>query len=354
VDITGWKMDDNSNSFANAVSLRGVTSIPAGKSAIFFEGNATGTTDAGIIAAFLTVWFGSATLPDGFLIGGYGGSGVGLSTGGDAVNLFDAAGNRVTGVSFGASTTGLTFDNTAGSGSTTLPLPVISTLSMAGVNRAFVSFNGMETGSPGGFVPPPPVIVSEVSPWSSGNAPYAADWFEITNLGKATIDITGWKIDDNSNAFGSAVGLRGVTALGPGQSAIFLESDPLGANDATVTAAFLQAWFGSQTPPAGLLIGAFGGSGVGLGTGGDAVNLFDAAGNRVTGISFGTSVTGFTFDNAPGLGSTTLPLPLVSTLSVVGINGAFLAADGVETGSAIRRMKRTGSRSPIPAPPRWT
>ena len=63
------------------------------------------------------------------------------------------------------------------------------------------------------------------------------------------------------------------------------------------------------------------------------MNLFDALGNRITGVSFGASTTGFTFDNTAGLGSTTLPLPVVSTLSVAGVNGAFVAADGVETGS---------------------
>ena len=53
----------------------------------------------------------------------------------------------------------------------------------------------------------------------------------------------------------------------------------------------------------------------------------------MTGVSFGASVTGFTFDNSVGLGSTTLPLPVISTLSAAGVNGAFLAADGLETGS---------------------
>ncbi len=85
--------------------------------------------------------------------------------------------------------------------------------------------------------------------------------------------------------------------------------------------------------PAGFLVGFYGGVGVGLSSSGDAVNLFDALGNRITGVSFGASVTGFTFDNSAGLGSTTLPLPVISTLSAAGVNGAFLAADGVETGS---------------------
>jgi hypothetical protein len=41
--------------------------------------------------------------------------------------------------------------------------------------------------------PPPPahVLVTEVSPWSSGNSPYAADWFEVTNTGATPVDLTG-------------------------------------------------------------------------------------------------------------------------------------------------------------------
>ena len=108
-------------------------------------------------AAFETAWFGSS-VPSGFTIGTYSGSGVGLSTGGDAVNLFDAAGRRVTGVVFGSSSTGFTFDNAAGIGRRTLPLPAISTLSVVQVNGAFLSATGLETGSPGrSFLNRPPV-----------------------------------------------------------------------------------------------------------------------------------------------------------------------------------------------------
>src|SRR5262249_47596652 len=84
-----------------------------------------------------------------FLIGSYTGSGVGLSTSADAVNLFNASGNRVTGVQFGASTTGFSFDNTLGIGSAKLPLPSITTLSAAGINGAFLPPDRAETGSPG-------------------------------------------------------------------------------------------------------------------------------------------------------------------------------------------------------------
>ena len=114
---------DDSNLAANAVPLLGVTALPAGKSAVFFE-DTGGLDDATITAAFAQAWFGKSTLPAGFLIGHYGGSGVGLSTSGDAVNLFDGSGNPITGVTFGASPSAApfaTFDNTAGTGSNTPP-----------------------------------------------------------------------------------------------------------------------------------------------------------------------------------------------------------------------------------------
>ena len=134
----------------------------------------------------------------------------------------------------------------------------------------------------------PSVVISEVAPWSSGNAPFAADWFEVTNTGTVAVNVTGWKMDDNSNTFGSAVALNGVTSIAPGESVIFIETSSL----ASTKAAFLAAWFGAN-PPTGLQIGSYSGSGVGLSTSGDAVNLFDGAGNRVTGVSFGASTTGF-------------------------------------------------------------
>ena len=59
--------------------------------------------------AFVAAWFGG-TAPAGLrdrLVHWF--KGVGLSTTGDTVNLFNSAGKPVTGVQFGAATTGLTF-----------------------------------------------------------------------------------------------------------------------------------------------------------------------------------------------------------------------------------------------------
>jgi uncharacterized repeat protein (TIGR02543 family) len=183
------------------------------------------------------------------------------------------------------------------------------------------------------FVAAGTIIVSEVSPWSStaANSPLAADWIEITNTGSTAVNITGWKMDDDSNSFGTAVALSGVTTIGAGESVIFIETATL----ATTAAAFRDLWFGAN-PPASLQVGNYTGSGVGLGGGGDSVNIFTGAGDRVTGIAVGASPAGpfATFDNAAGAGSTTLPLPTVNTLSRAGVNGAFVAAKhATETGS---------------------
>jgi uncharacterized protein YjiK len=339
IDLTGWKMDDSSNASASAVPLRGLTTLPAGKSAIFFE-NTDATKDADLITAFSQAWYGTATPPAGFLAGFYGGSGVGLSTSGDGVNLFDSAGTHVTGVSFGAATPAVTFDNSARLGSAAAPVS-ISTLATEGVNKAFVSADGKATGSPDGLAPvvvTPPVggsvAVTEVAPWGS-DASYGADWFELTNTGTTTVNLTGWTMDDNSNLAANAVPLTGVTTLPAGKSAVFFELAK-DADPAAVQLKFTQAWFSLNAPPAGFLIGHYGGSGVGLSGSGDAVNIFDGGGNRMTGVAFGAAPTTAplaTFDNSAGLGSTTLPLPTISTLSVAGTGGAFLAADGAAVGS---------------------
>lgn len=162
------------------------------------------------------------------------------------------------------------------------------------------------------------VRITEVAPWSSGNSPVAADWFEVTNLGAGNVSLAGWKMDDNSFSSGSAVLLNGVSTLAAGESAIFIE----GANPAAIVATFVNNWFGG-TVPAGVQIGTYTGPGVGLGTGGDGVVLYDASNQQQARVSFGASsgVSPFaTFDNSAGLDGNAV---MLSTLSVVGVNGAF-------------------------------
>lgn len=136
-------------------------------------------------------------------------------------------------------------------------------------------------------------------------------------------------MDDNSNSFAASLALLNVTSIAPGQSVIFAETSNLG----TTRALFVNAWFGGITP-AGFTMGSYSGPGIGLSTGGDAVNIYNAAGTLQANVIFGAATAGRTFDNAAGLTG------LISQLSTVGVNGAFLgSADG-----------RIGSPSVVPVP----
>ncbi len=565
VDLTGWTVDDNSNSYAVSLPIFGASGIGPGESVIFIETGIDSQANLDLkAAAFKTLWFGDNP-PANLHFCGYSGSGVGLSTAGDAVNLFDIGGNLQAHVDFGSNTgtAGIfySFDNAAGLNKATL-----SNLSVVGVSGAIIAANdaneigspgtvgvgatplvsivatdasASETGTdPGSFrisrsgstastltanysiatgtgqataadytpaltgsvtfavgqvyvdititpvddmigegpetltlsitdtgsydvgtsgtatitildndasnmaptaialtntvatiseaantasnirvaditvtddgqgtntfgvtgtdaafftvagnslylkagttlsnaikpgysvtvtvdditlgstpvastnftlavatsVAPGSIIISEVAPWSS-TAAYSnnigADWFEVTNIGTSIANITGWKMDDNSHSYASAAPLLGITSIAPGESVIFIETPTTAPGDlATKAEAFRGTWFGAN-PPAGLQIGAYSGSGVGLsGSSGDEVVLFDASGAIVTGVSFGAAPAAApfaTFDNKAGTGGTTLPLPSIATLSGAGTNGAFKAVnDTGEVGS---------------------
>ncbi len=171
------------------------------------------------------------------------------------------------------------------------------------------------------------VRITEVNATGS-SATYGADWFELFNSGSTVVDLTGWKMDDSSAAFGSAVLMRGTINLQPGQMAVFFEgaSDGTAINDGTIESNFRTAW--GATLPSNLTLGFYGGAGVGLSANGDAVNVFDSTGTLMASVNFGASTTGRTFDNAAGLNNAT-----ISQLSTDGINNAFTSGNGLEVGS---------------------
>jgi hypothetical protein len=178
------------------------------------------------------------------------------------------------------------------------------------------------------------VTITEVAPWSSGNSPVGADWFELTNTGSSAVDITGWKVDDNSNSFAVALALNGVTSIAAGQSVIFVEGS------AATVASFKSNWFGANVPSS-LAVGYYSGSGIGLSATSDAVNIYNAAAALQAKVTFGASDSTSpyqTFDNAAGLNNTA-----ISQLSAVGTNGAFIANSAAEIGSP-------GSIAAVPEP----
>lgn len=124
----------------------------------------------------------------------------------------------------------------------------------------------------------------------SGTTPtFTADWFEVTNFGSSAVDLTGWKMDDSSFAIGTSVALNGVSSIGAGESAVFVETNaPL-----TVIPDFRSFWGGSA---ATATIGSYTGSGVGFSSGGDGIVLFNSGSAEATPrVSFGGATLGSSF-----------------------------------------------------------
>ncbi|MGI9177634.1 MAG: lamin tail domain-containing protein [Pirellulales bacterium] len=160
VDITGWKFDDSSFLFANSVALNGITTVNAGESVAFLE---TTTLDSGtvatVLASFRTFWGGSGTSAQ---VGYYSGSGIGLSSAGDGIVLYNGTGAETTPrVTFGAATTGSSFyySYDAAGNPTTSP-NTNAILSTVGTLDGQVTFNSavsspQNIGSPGTAVAVP-------------------------------------------------------------------------------------------------------------------------------------------------------------------------------------------------------
>jgi len=108
-NINGWKVDDSSRAFGSSLLLNGITSIAAGESVVFFETPAANLTGAWAtdLTNFRNFWGGLS----GIQVGYYGGSGIGLSSAGDGMIVFNSSGIEQTAyVSFGAATAGTSFN----------------------------------------------------------------------------------------------------------------------------------------------------------------------------------------------------------------------------------------------------
>ena len=147
------------------------------------------------------------------------------------------------------------------------------------------------------YVPTMKIGITEVM--SNSTARYglssAPDWFEITNFDTSGINISGWKMDDDSQNINYAVPIipSGWTSLGSGESAVFIETN----NPAVAIPAFRQFW----DLPSTTKIGYYFGSAVSLSSNGDGAHLFVPSGSSqnswvyCTGVSFGKAITNRSF-----------------------------------------------------------
>ncbi len=122
---------------------------------------------------------------------------------------------------------------------------------------------------------------------SSSGSGGTEDWFEITNVGDEAIDITGFKMDDNSFSSGASAVLNGVTTIAPSESVVMVED----ASTTESADAFRTFW---EIDPS-VQVGWYSGGGVSFSSGGDGTAIFTSTGTEITRVTFGGATAGSTF-----------------------------------------------------------
>lgn len=143
------------------------------------------------------------------------------------------------------------------------------------------------------------------------------DWFELTNTGTLSVNISGWSWDDDSNTPGTA-GFGALTMIDPGQSIVVVRE----------TAGQEAAWASDWGISGVTLVNVGAGTGVpDFSVSGDTLFVYDNTNAQVATVTFGASTEGFSFE-WDGFGN---PLGL----SVNGENGAIQAASNGASGSGV-------------------
>lgn len=158
------------------------------------------------------------------------------------------------------------------------------------------------------------------------------DWFELTNYDTNTIDLAGWRFSDQPS-FTRAFVITNTMMLQPGESAVFAER---------LDERLFGEWWGHDNLPAGLKLCTYGG--FGLGDHGEQLFLWNGAAtdpnDSLAIVSWPTATLGVSFE-AERLcdlygyscqGQTTIESAAESE-SVVGMRGAFRAANAMDVGS---------------------
>ncbi len=180
------------------------------------------------------------------------------------------------------------------------------------------------------------LVITEVAPQTtSGTASTInGDWWELTNTGAATVSLSGYQWADTEDALPSSdSNFFPSFELAPGQSVIILEENAVSETEwrtnwgipASVAILCQDEMLDDSTPDGDTFSG--------LGSSNDGVFFYDGAGTLLSGYTYASNTRGVSFE--ADFAGTNLGL------SVVGENGAVLAANG-DIGSP-------GSAVPSPA-----
>lgn len=177
---------------------------------------------------------------------------------------------------------------------------------------------------------------------SSSGTGGTADWFEVTNYGNSLVDITGWKMDDNSFAFANSVNLVGITSIGAGQSVVFLETS---TPDSSIPA-FRTFW---GTNAGTISIGSYSGSGISFSSSSDGVVLFNSTGSETTPrVTFGAATTGssfyYSYDSSGNPSTSPNTNAIVSTAGLLDGQNTYTSTD------ALGNIGSPGTAATVPEP----
>ena len=167
--------------------------------------------------------------------------------------------------------------------------------------------------------PKPNLVITEAMSSEAKGSFTTSDWWELSNLGIFPVNLQGYRFDDNHDSFSDADTITNAVTIAPGESIVLVED---------LTPANFLAWWGAQNLPPHLQIITY--PSIGFSSSGDAINLWNAAANSITdtvaSVTFSTATRGVSFGFDP-------VIQVFGGLSVVGQNGAFLAAANGDIGS---------------------
>lgn len=173
------------------------------------------------------------------------------------------------------------------------------------------------------------VITEVMSSSAHSSGTNNGDWFELTNTGPSSVDLSTFSWDDNSAAAGSA-GFGGITSIAAGESVI-VSQETVGTESS-----FLSDW---GLTGSGVQVATIGNTDFqNFSSTGDEVNVYDGSSTLVASVSFSTATQGFTFEwdtSGNSLG-----------LSVAGENGAYVAPSDGAGGAGVD----VGSPGVVPEP----
>ncbi|MET0225611.1 MAG: DUF3616 domain-containing protein [Dokdonella sp.] len=339
IDMSGWSFDDSSRT-PGSQDLSAYGTVAAGESVIFTETNADTFRAAWSLCAAVKVIGGNT-------------NNLGRD---DEINLYDANGQQIDRLTYGDDSAlgGVRTNNVSGwvdAAGLGNNIATDWTLAIVGDSEGSYASTGGDIGSPGKSTRAvvafdacqPPVGVMRITEYMYGGA--NGEFVEFTNVGNASIDLTGWSFDDSSRTPGS----QDLSAYGPvaaGESVIFTE---------TAADLFRTDW----NLCSGIKV--IGGNTNNLGRD-DEINLYDAGGRPIDRLTYGddTALGGVRTNNvsgwvdAAGLGNN---IAADWTLALVGDSEGSYASSGGDIASPGRSMRATVAFDPcvgVPGAPTIT